>query len=124
MPKIVLTLFTELDDGIEECDVDIVCDYIACPRCGGEGKHVNPSVDGHGLSREDFDEDPDFAENYFAGVYDVTCERCRGLRVVPQLPDPDAHGLTQEQRHAIHQHNEREREAAQERRRREQGIEY
>lgn len=50
-----------------------------CDRCRGHGKHVNPNVDGHGLSREDFDEDPDFAENYFSGMYDVSCHDCGGL---------------------------------------------
>ena len=31
-----------------------------CPRCHGEGTHVNPNIDGHGLSPhdEDLDDDP------------------------------------------------------------------
>lgn len=53
-----------------------------CPACRGNGSHVNPSIDAHGLTREDFDADPDFAENYMAGGYDVTCYVCGGLRVV------------------------------------------
>jgi hypothetical protein len=57
-----------------------------CERCRGEGSHVNPNIDGHGLSQEDFDEDPDFKENYMSGVYDVQCEECKGLRVV-DVPD-------------------------------------
>jgi hypothetical protein len=56
--------------------------YEVCPRCRGEGKHVNPSIDSHGLSREDFDQDPDFEEDYFSGVYDVPCYVCSGARVV------------------------------------------
>jgi hypothetical protein len=56
--------------------------FEVCPLCEGHGKHVNPSIDAHGLSREDFDEDPDFAESYSRGDYDVRCTLCRGEKVV------------------------------------------
>lgn len=59
-----------------------------CPVCGGRGKYVNPSIDAHGLTSEDFDEDPDFAESYFSGAYDVTCKLCGGRNVVP-VPDDE-----------------------------------
>ena len=59
-----------------------------CPVCGGRGKYVNPSIDAHGLTSEDFDEDPDFAESYFRGDYDVRCALCQGVRVVPVPLDP------------------------------------
>lgn len=55
---------------------------IVCDRCGGNGKHVNPAVDACGITPEEFDRDPDFAESYFNGTYDVTCEKCAGDRVV------------------------------------------
>lgn len=55
--------------------------YEVCSRCRGEGKHVNPSIDGHGLGAEDF-EDEDFREAYFGGRYDVPCYECKGERVV------------------------------------------
>lgn len=67
--------------GIEH-EVYIPARYIVCERCNGAGKHVNPSVDGHGLTSEDFAEDPDFEEAYFSGVYDVQCEDCKGERVI------------------------------------------
>jgi len=57
--------------------------FEVCPLCGGRGKHVNPSIDAHGLSRDDFDEDPAFAEAYFRGDYDQPCTLCRGEKVVP-----------------------------------------
>ena len=60
--------------------------YEVCPRCEGRGKHVNPSIDGHGLTSEDF-EDPEFREDYFRGVYDVACHECRGVRVVRVLDE-------------------------------------
>lgn len=57
--------------------------FEVCPLCMGRGKHVNPSIDAHGLTREDFDEDPDFEESYFRGDYDVRCNLCGGEKVVP-----------------------------------------
>lgn len=58
---------------------------IVCPRCNGEGKHTNPAIDSHGISQEEFDENPGFQEAYMSGVYDITCEKCRGERVIPEL---------------------------------------
>lgn len=55
--------------------------FIVCPRCRGNGEIVNPEVDGNGISAEQFDDDLDFRENYFSGVYDVACPCCNGLRV-------------------------------------------
>lgn len=55
--------------------------YEVCHTCSGSGKTVNPSIDGNGISRDQFDEDPDFAEAYFRGDYDVTCRTCEGKRV-------------------------------------------
>lgn len=52
-----------------------------CKRCNGSGVHDHPAFS-NGLSREDFEEDPDFRESYFAGHYDVQCSECDGLRVV------------------------------------------
>ncbi len=77
-----LTVFLgELD-----VEVEIATKLNQCPRCQGKGTHVNPSIDGHGLSREDFDEDPDFEEAYFRGDYDVACHRCGGRKVIA-VPD-------------------------------------
>lgn len=60
---------------------------IVCPRCNGTGKHVNPAIDEHGLTHEDFSEDPDFAESYFSGVYDVRCELCQGMNVIQEVDE-------------------------------------
>jgi hypothetical protein len=73
----------ELGDG--PADNVVPAYFIVCGTCDGKGSHVNPSIDSHGLSREDFDEDPDFAESYFAGHYDVPCHECHGRRVVPDV---------------------------------------
>lgn len=53
-----------------------------CPVCDGTGTHVNPSIDSHGIGADEFADDPDFAEEYFGGVYDVVCNECGGRNVV------------------------------------------
>ena len=52
--------------------------WMICPICDGDGTHVNPAIDAHGLTAEDFAEDPDFMEDYFSGMYDVRCKNCKG----------------------------------------------
>jgi hypothetical protein len=52
--------------------------WIICPVCNGDGTTVNPAIDCNGLTKEDFDEDPQFAEDYRAGAYDITCRACNG----------------------------------------------
>lgn len=82
--RMVGFLIWENDSG-EEIETEFPLEYTVCSGCQGKGKHVHRAIDGHGLTREDFDEDPDFAEAYFSGRYDVTCEECDGARVVPVL---------------------------------------
>jgi len=67
----------------------VVCIFEICDTCDGKGTHVNPSIDSHGLTREDFDDDAEFRENYSSGMYDVRCYECNGRRVVP-VPSPYA----------------------------------
>jgi len=87
-------------DGKRTMIVDCVCEkggyyriYVPatkeiCHRCDGEGTHVNPNIDGNGLTAEDFAEDPDFRESYMSGVYDVRCEECNGEKIV-KVPNVD-----------------------------------
>jgi hypothetical protein len=56
--------------------------FIICTVCNGKGKHVNPSIDASGLTHEDFAEDPDFAEDYMSGMYDVGCTKCHSGKMV------------------------------------------
>lgn len=72
---------TVYDENDEEDEITIRLCYEVCDTCGGKGRHVNPSIDAGGLTSEDFAEDPDFAEAYFAGHYDVPCYGCKGRRV-------------------------------------------
>ena len=52
--------------------------WIICPACQGDGTCVNPNIDSHGLTADDFAEDPDFAEDYINGIYNVDCAACGG----------------------------------------------
>ena len=74
----------ERDDGEV---VRIVTTFEVCECCRGTGTTVNTNVDGHGLTRADFDEDPDFERDYFAGAYDVICHECKGLRVIEVIDE-------------------------------------
>ena len=78
------TIDLEDDDGEEE-GVTVALKYEVCSTCEGKGKHVNPSIDGDGLTAEDFEDDPDFREEYMSGRYDVACYGCKGKRVVLEL---------------------------------------
>jgi len=78
--KVTMTLHDRNSDKVQ---VELPGRYEVCSRCQGKGTHVNPAIDGNGLSAEDFAEDPDFEEAYFAGHYDITCQECQGQRVVP-----------------------------------------
>lgn len=62
--------------------VERPAEFQVCPDCEGKGTYVNPAIDSHGLTSEDFDEDPDFREDYMRGRYDVRCKSCDGERVV------------------------------------------
>lgn len=64
--------------------------FEVCGQCEGSGTMVDPRVDAGGLSQEDFDEDPEFREDYFSGRYDMTCNQCKGQRVTPALIFPKA----------------------------------
>jgi len=70
---------------IEIIDFELPAKYEVCPRCEGRGVHVNPNIDGNGLSQECI-EDSEFMEDYFNGAYDVSCYECNGERVV-LVPD-------------------------------------
>jgi len=79
MSEIKFTSFTAEGDEVE---IALPARYEVCETCEGRGQHVNRAIDGNGLSREDFDEDPDFEEAYFRGDYDVACEECKGRTTV------------------------------------------
>ncbi|MDA8140766.1 MAG: hypothetical protein M0036_19130 [Desulfobacteraceae bacterium] len=86
------TVSWDNEDG-EPVEKTVPFRWDVCPTCEGKGRHVNPGIDANGLTSEDFYDDPDFAEDYARGVYDVACYECGGRRVVPVInlseEDPD-----------------------------------
>lgn len=82
-----------IEDGIRPEDwngeITATMRYEVCDLCEGRGSHTNPSIDCCGLSAEDFADDPDFAEDYMGGAYDVTCHQCHGQRVTPAIDLPE-----------------------------------
>ena len=72
----------EWDDEDEGISFSLPARYEVCDRCEGEGTHIADGIDSHGITREEFDADPDFEEAYFSGRYDVPCTECGGKRVV------------------------------------------
>lgn len=72
-----------LDDGEGRSHTWVPFRWTTCDLCYGKGKVVNPSIDCGGLTRDDIDHDPGFEEDYFSGLYDITCPLCNGIRVVP-----------------------------------------
>lgn len=75
--------------------IELPAKYEVCGRCEGEGSHVNPNVecDGGGFTASEWNEacseDPEFADHYFGGLYDIKCKECDGKRVVLVI-DKDA----------------------------------
>lgn len=64
-----------LKDGTE---FQLPTKLILCLHCQGTGTEVNPAIDGAGITQREFDEDPEFQDSYFVGVYDRACGRCAG----------------------------------------------
>ena len=64
-----------------------------CDTCNGKGSHVNPSIDSHGLTEEDFDEDEGFRSDYMSGAYDQQCGECSGSGVVPVPVDEEVRNI-------------------------------
>jgi len=62
-------------------DVRIPAVYEVCHVCRGKGHHVNPDIDRNGITPDDFNEDPDFFDQYTSGVYDIGCRWCKGRKV-------------------------------------------
>jgi hypothetical protein len=98
-----------IDQGGHEIALVLPAKFEVCPTCEGKGTHVNPSIDGHGLTAEDFADDPDFEEAYFRGDYDVQCRRCKGERVVAVIDRPR---LSKTQKAALRAHERQQEEAA------------
>lgn len=80
-----MTCTVEVYDEEDDCSWEetVHMRFAVCGTCEGRGTHVNPNIDRGGIPGSAFAEDPDFAEDYWSGRYDVTCFECEGARVVP-----------------------------------------
>lgn len=79
-PTIAFTLYNATAG--EEIEISLPAKFEVCGTCRGKGTRVNPSIDGNGITAEQFAEDPDFAESYLRGDYDIQCSGCKGERVI------------------------------------------
>lgn len=76
-------------DTEEEREATLPVKFVVCPTCDGRGTHVNPSIDAHGITAEEWDRDWDDEEReaYLSGRYDVPCYECKGANVVPEVDE-------------------------------------
>lgn len=95
-----------------EVEIQVPARYEVCRDCNGEGTELYGSMKGYAYSAEEFHDDPDFAEAYIGGNYDVACSTCRGQRVELR---PDRDFCTDDQLKAIDARAELERESARQR---------
>lgn len=113
MSRTPITTITD-DEGMETA---LPTKWAICQTCRGNGTHVNPAIDGNGLSMDDPDLDEDFWDDYFQGRYDVRCDDCNGTGKVHEV---DTERCTPAQLNALEQayqdRHEYEAECAAERR--------
>lgn len=83
-----LKITIENENGEEE-EISLPGKYEVCSSCLGEGTHVNPNIDGHGITAEEWEQDWDdeSRDMYFSGGYDVTCYQCQGQRVTLDIDE-------------------------------------
>lgn len=75
-----------LDEEYEDAPREIPFEWEVCGTCRGKGQHVNPSIDAHGITAEEWDQwSYEEQEEYRNGYYDVPCYECKGRRVSPAL---------------------------------------
>lgn len=72
-----------INEDDEEYEIKVPIKFEVCPICNGKGKHIDPLIDAHGISAKEFEDDPNFYEEYRSGYYDVDCYKCGGRNVVP-----------------------------------------
>lgn len=108
-----------------ETKITVPAKYEVCHECDGTGRVLCDGLRGVAFSSDEMHEDPDFAEGYFRGDYDVHCDVCKGKRV--ELA-PDEEKLTKRQKLLWALHQDEQNRIASERayykQCRERGIEY
>ena len=96
MEKLIVEILNENEDYE---NYEFPAKYAVCDHCNGNGTHVNPNIDGNGITSDEMAElGPDFREDYLSGVYDVICGECKGKRVVLEI---DTERLTKDDEKAF-----------------------
>lgn len=60
-----------------EDEMELPACWEICQRCKGNGSHTNPSIDGNGITSDEWngpDWDDEEKEMYLSGGYDIACE--------------------------------------------------
>jgi hypothetical protein len=76
------------DENADDVEVTLPAVFEVCPLCQGHGTIVNPSIGAITATEWDRDWHPDERDDYFKGMYDVTCPSCNGQNVVI-VPDEE-----------------------------------
>lgn len=96
---------------IAESEHEFPARFEVCGNCEGVGRHLHPAIREHAYTSEEWSEqDDDFREEYMRGgegIYGVTCETCRGDRVVPVV---DTKRCTPEQKQLFKMYRKQQRE--------------
>lgn len=96
---------------IEEQMITLPAKFIVCDVCNGKGSHVNPAIDAHGITQEEYSTwSHEEKDDYFNGGYDVPCMTCHGRRVVPVIDEANIKDDQKELLHAVRQCEKEERE--------------
>lgn len=97
------------DEDGDVVEIEVAGRYEVCDRCDGHGVTCRLGAMTASEYREICYDDPDFPDDYKAGVYDQPCPVCKGQRVVAE-PDYDA--IPQDIQERIDTYNRHEAESA------------
>jgi len=110
------------DPDMDEKDIFLPSKAVVCWRCRGTGSHVNPSIDGHGITSDEMHElGPEFFDDYMGGMYDVTCGLCKGKRITAEVIECE---LSAEQNKAYEEDWQRDEAERSEQRLRDMGVQF
>ncbi len=112
-------IFFSLNDEDECVELELPGKFQVCDRCEGKGKHVNPNIDGHGITSSEWEQDWDeeSRDAYMSGAYDVQCYECEGRNVTLEVDEANSNKEILEEFHKyIEERHRHEAECAAERR--------
>ena len=121
--KRTFTFDVENDDDQERVTYILPMKWEVCSTCNGQGSHVNPSIDAHGITAEEWgDWDDEERDGYLTGRYDVPCFECKGRTTTLVVDEGACH--SEEMEKALEEWKEMVRDDAFSLREREAEIRY